>query len=530
MTFTPAITLSRALVEPDLFGGTFGGPSFWTWRVVAKLIDGLPLTEQREVDLYEQCTGLGYDRQTRRKVRRLIMLAGRRAGKDRFWSSLAVWRAALCVDWRLHQSAGEGAVCILLGADKKQAAILRRYCSGLLEVPHLAAEVTRSTGEVTEFRNGASLEISTNDARLVRGRSAVAVLGSETCHWKTDEFSASSDEEVVGAAEPSMAMCPDGGILLLGSSVYRKRGYMYRQFRELHGNPDTPADTLVWFAPSAVMNPRLPQHIIDRALAENAAKARAEFLNVWREDLSDFIPLDAIEACTDFNCFERAHVPGVNYRAFADAAGGTGTDSFAFAVGHYEPRGLEKCYVLDVVREYKPRFVPTQVIAELAVLCNVFGITQVYGDRYAIGFHESEWRKYGVSFQAYEQTTSENFLGLLPLLLAKRVQLINNVTARNQIASLERRIGISDREIVGHPQHAGAHDDVAAAVAGVIGVCATKNYDPTFGDDPTTPTKPPRPGWQHAGFASEEAAEAYKARARAQFGRSVSFPWDGFLW
>ena len=150
-------------------------------------------------------------------MRRLILLAGRRAGKDRFFSAVAVWRAALCTNWREHISAGEGAVTILLGADKKQAAILRGYCQGLLQAPMLRTEVTRSTGELTEFRNGASLEITTNDARLVRGRSAIAVLGSECCHWRTDEHSASSDEEVVGAAEPSMAMCPDGGLLMLGS-------------------------------------------------------------------------------------------------------------------------------------------------------------------------------------------------------------------------------------------------------------------------------------------------------------------------
>ncbi len=58
---------------------------------MAKLIDGLPLTESRELELFKQCTGLDYDH--RRKVRRLIMLAGRRAGKDRFWSAVAVWRA-----------------------------------------------------------------------------------------------------------------------------------------------------------------------------------------------------------------------------------------------------------------------------------------------------------------------------------------------------------------------------------------------------------------------------------------------------
>jgi len=35
-----------------LFGGTFGASSFWTWKAVAKLIDGVPLTVQREIDLF----------------------------------------------------------------------------------------------------------------------------------------------------------------------------------------------------------------------------------------------------------------------------------------------------------------------------------------------------------------------------------------------------------------------------------------------------------------------------------------------
>jgi hypothetical protein len=281
-------------------------------------------------------------------VHRLLILGGRRAGKDRFLSAVAVWRAALCCDWRKHQSAGEGAVCLLLGADKKQASILRRYCQGLLQAPLLAREVTRSTGETTEFKNGSSLEIATNDARLVRGRSAIAVLGSEAAHWKTSETASSSDEEVVSAAIPSMAMCPDGGLLLLGSSVYRKRGYMYRKWKELYGNNDS--ENICWFAPSTVMNPKLRQSVVDRALAEDERKAGAEFENIWREDLSDFIPLDAIEACTDFKVYERMPVPGQTYRAFADAAGGTGSDAYGFAISHRE-FGTEKIAKLDVLRE-----------------------------------------------------------------------------------------------------------------------------------------------------------------------------------
>ena len=104
-----------------------------------------------------------------------------------------MWRAALCADWRKHMSAGEQAV-LLRGADRRQAMILRRYCEGLLEAPRLKREVRRNvTGmdNCIEFRNGSVLEIATNDARLIRGRSAIAVLGSEACHWRVDENSTS---------------------------------------------------------------------------------------------------------------------------------------------------------------------------------------------------------------------------------------------------------------------------------------------------------------------------------------------------
>jgi len=480
---TPLITLSRALTDPALFGGTFSAPSFWPWRTLSKVIDGIALTEPREIELFMQCTGR--TQLLIQPVRRLILLAGRRAGKDRFLSAAAVHRAALCADWRRYISAGEQAVVLLLGADKKQAAILRRYCEGLLQAPLLAQEITRSTGDVTEFRNGSSLEIATNDARLVRGRSAIAVLGSECCHWRTDEHAASSDEEVVGAAEPSMAMCPDGGLLILGSSVHRKRGYMYRKYKQLHGNDDS--DDLCWCAPSSAMNPQLPAHIIDKALAEDAPKARAEYLNVWREDLSDFIPIDVIESCTEFGVHERPLRPGMKYFAYADCAGGTGTDSFALAIAHKESH-----YVRDLVRERKPRFVPAQVIAEYAALLKDYGISEIQSDKYAIGFHEAEWRSHGIKLTACERTTSENYLSILPMMLAKRCCLVDNMTLRSQLAALERRVGAGDRETISHPQHASARDDVACAACGALVLAATHKkswieaWGPALhdGDDP----------------------------------------------
>jgi hypothetical protein len=209
-------TLAQAMRDPQLLGGPFQSPTFWPWHAVAKVISGEALDE-READLFRSCTG----RQTlpTGPVNRLIMLIGRRGGKDRFMSACAIHRAALSGSWRAVMSAGEQAAVILLGADKKQSRILRRYCQGLLASPMLAAQVTRTSDEMIEFKSAASLEVVTNDANLVRGRSAIAVLGSECCYWDTREGAASSDEDVVAAALPAMSMTPDGGLLMLASSV-----------------------------------------------------------------------------------------------------------------------------------------------------------------------------------------------------------------------------------------------------------------------------------------------------------------------
>jgi hypothetical protein len=259
-----SISLAAAMRDDALLGRPFSAPTFWTWHAVAKMISGEPLDE-REANLFRECTGR--TQLPDGPVRSLHFLSGRRSGKDRFMSAVAIYRAALAANWKEILSAGEQGVVLLLGGDRKQARILRQYCAGLLQAPMLAAMVTRSTEERTEFSTGAVLEVATNDASLVRGRSAIAILGTESCFWVTDDKSASSDEEVVGAAEPSMAMIPDGGLLVMSSSVHKKRGYMHRMWKELHGNDE--AEDVCWLSPSAVMNPSLPPKVVERAMKKD---------------------------------------------------------------------------------------------------------------------------------------------------------------------------------------------------------------------------------------------------------------------
>jgi len=169
----------------------------------------------------------------------------------------------------------------LLGSDFKQARILRRYCQGLIETPMLAALVSRATETRIEFKNGAVLEIATNDASLVRGRSAIGIIGSEVSFWETKDSSSSSDEEVIAASAPSMAMIPvPGGLLMMASSVHRKRGYMHRRWKELHGADD--AEDICRLSPSATMNPMLPAKVVEKAMRDDPLRAKSEYLSQWR--------------------------------------------------------------------------------------------------------------------------------------------------------------------------------------------------------------------------------------------------------
>jgi hypothetical protein len=465
----PLITLSRAMVDPDYFGHVYSAASFWPWRVVGKLIDGIKLTEPRALELYKTATGkdcVHQERTSDHTLIKIILLAGRRAGKDRFLSGVGVWRAALYTDWSKHISAGEGAVVLLLGRDKKQSNILRRYCRGLLKMPLLAADVVRDTDEVIEFRNGASLEITASAYDLVRGRSAIAVLGSEVAFWRTDEKSANSDEEVISAATESMGMSPGGGLLSLGSSVYRKRGYMYEQFTKLHGN-ERETD-LCWFTPSKVMNPRLPQAVFEKAIAENGPRGLAEYENIWREDVDDFITLQLMEACTDFGVAARPPDGRLYYFAYFDAATGRG-DSVALCIGHVRriPGQFDEL-VIDVIREKRPPFSLIDTIAEWAPLLKSYGIHKVYGDQFAFEICLQEWDKQQIELIQGEYSTGKNYLAALPLLTQKsRVRLIDNEVCRKQFASLQRHVS-SGHETVEHPKNKSAHDDVATVVAGCL--------------------------------------------------------------
>ena len=76
-------------------------------------------------------------------------------------------------------------------------------------------------------------------------RSAQAACGiRETEHVADDAFGVVETSARAAAAEPSMSMCPDGG-MLARLSVHRRAGIMYRKYKELFGNDDS--EDIYWF-------------------------------------------------------------------------------------------------------------------------------------------------------------------------------------------------------------------------------------------------------------------------------------------
>jgi hypothetical protein len=430
--------------------------------VIGRLFSGEPLNA-REAKLFRECTGratlpVG-------PIKTLIFLSGRRSGKDRFQSALAVWLAALAADWRTIMTAGEDAVVILLGSDAKQARILRKYCEGLLQVPMLAALVTRSTESRVEFSNGSVLEVATNDSSLVRGRSAIGVICTETSFWNTEGNN--SDVEVIGAALPSMAMTPaPGGILMASSSVHRKAGYMFDQWKSLHG--DDTAEDICWLSPSATMNSEIPAKIIEAAIRKDPQRANADYLSIWRDDVSDFLPMDVLEAATDIGVTQRSPLPNVEYHAFCDASGGTGQDSFSICIAHREADGV---VVIDFLRERLPRFVPEAVVSEYAAILMLYRVTKIVGDRYSSGWNANAWQRAGISYVPSPQTKSELYLSALPIFMSGQVRLVDHLKMRQQFVGLERRVHPTGRESV-EDRGSSSHDDLANSCAGAMVLAA----------------------------------------------------------
>src|ERR1700720_2588912 len=122
--------------------------------------------------------------------------------------------------------------------------------------------------------------------------------------------------------------------------------------------------------------------------------------------------------------------------------------------------------VLDAVLEVRPPFDPEVAVAACTAVLRRFGVTCVVGDKYAGEWPRSRFAEHGISFEQSARPKSDLYHDLLPLLNARRVELLDHHRLAAQLVGLERRASRQGKDSIDHSP--GGHDDLANVCAGVL--------------------------------------------------------------
>ncbi len=471
------MNITQALDDANVFGGQFRGGTWDAWRTFLAALFALPLTPE-QLEVYQRHTGRSVP--PIEPAQEAWLVCGRRAGKSLILATIAVFLAAFC-DWRPFLGPGELATIMIIARDRRQARVIKRFITGLLHAaPMLRQIIEDETADSIRVRNRVAIEIHTASFRSTRGYTIVAALLDEIAFWPTDEGSAEPDIEVINAIKPGMATIPKA-MLLCASSPHARRGALWNAYRKHFGKDGDPV--LVWQAATRDMNPSVPRRLIDKDLADDFARAQAEYLAQFRTDVERFIPPEIVEACVgDFP--ERSPMPGFVYFGFVDPSGGSDA-AMTLAIGH-KTRAPEEQIVIDVVREVRPPFDPVDVVGDFAALLKTYGITKVLGDHYGGEWVKEPFRRQGITYEVCKTPKSDLFRDLLPLLNARHIILPQHNRLIAQIVGLERRVSRAGKDLIAHAPH--GQDDLVNAVAGCAAALHKKFYDPFMGcgddDDP----------------------------------------------
>jgi hypothetical protein len=502
------VNILEGIEDPKVFGQHFRGETWAAWMVFLAALFALPMTPA-QLELYRQCTGRSSPPAT--PFTEAWLCIGRRGGKSFILALIAVFLACFR-DWRPYLGPGEIGTIMIIAGDRKQARVILRFCRGLLKsVPMLRRQIESETDESITLRNSIVIEVHTARIASPRGYTCVAVLLDELAYWPSDDAAANPDVEILAAVKPTMATIPNA-MLLCASSPYSRKGALYDAYRKHWAQDDS--EVLVWQASTRTMNSSVPQSYIDRHMAEDPARASAEYLAQFRSDLEQYVSREVVEECV-IDAHERAPDPRETYVGFVDPASGSGSDSFVAAVGHVNR--AKQTIIIDAMREYRPPFSPEAVTSEVSKFLRSYRISSVISDHWGGNYVIEQFAKFNIRCEQCANPKSLLYQDTLPLLNSRRLELINNERLINQLLALERRQARGGRPNIDHPP--GAHDDLINAVAGVaveLDQHHTYDLEALAGERRDT-------------SADAEAESFRKGRLARHILQNAGAPWDAVL-
>jgi hypothetical protein len=452
------ITLPAAINDPALFGSGawFKKRESWqSWFAFLAVLYAVGTLTPDQLKLFQQCTGR--TAAPTKAFNEVWLCCGRRSGKSFILALVAVYLACF-FDYKQYVALGERVTIVIVSTDRKQSRNILNYIRGLLSVPMLKRLVEREHGEGFDLSNGVSIEIHTASWRSSRGYTVAAVLADEIAFWRFESESANPDREILNALRPAMATIPNA-MLLCASSPYAQDGVMWKAFRRHYRKDNSPV--LFWKAPTKLMNPSVPQRIIDEAYADDPEAAGAEYGAEFRAGMANFIDRKVVEDAVIEGRYELPYQPDLQYIARMDPSGG-GNDPFTLAIGH----AVGNRYIIDLLRERKPPFNTDAVCKEFSAIIKSYGLTTATADNYALRWPRDRFAEHGIDVGTEPMPKSKIYLSLLPLLNSKRCELLDNADLVKQACNLQRHTAHGGQDTVDHPR--GQHDDVINAAALVL--------------------------------------------------------------
>ncbi len=208
-------------------------PSWNGWRVVGKVLDGLPLSAD-EQEVYLTLTG----RQTvpaAEGLRELWLVCGRGSGKTTFLVVEAV-RAIM----RGYAIRGIPRV-LLMSFVLDQAALAFEYLAEFVDGDaELRKLVSRRTRTSLTFAHGVEARVIRSSYRQVRGYNVAFAGCDEAAHWWQEDTAANPAEEVIRALRPGLGKVP-GSRLLVATTPWTAAGIVYDTWKRYWGQ-DADAD------------------------------------------------------------------------------------------------------------------------------------------------------------------------------------------------------------------------------------------------------------------------------------------------
>jgi hypothetical protein len=294
---------------------------------------------------------------------------------------------------------------------------------------------------------------------------------------------------------------------------------LYKKFKQHFGKD---GDILVIRAATRQMNPTIDQTFIDEALEEDPAKAEAEWLAEFRDDIGGWADFALIEQAVDLGVTVRPPLADrkFKYWSFCDPSGGA-RDSFTVAIAHDE-NGIA---VLDCLVEIRAPFNPTSATAQIAAVLKSYGLHETVGDRYAAQWVVDAFAKCGIRYRHSERDRSSIYLDALPLFTAGKVRLLDNKRLVSQFSSLERRTSSIGKDRVDHGP--GGRDDLCNACAGAMVLAAAPVYAPPMPQFGSYGSSVPTNEFGQTGGAGTNASAygAWRSADGAAYGSQPSEFW-----